>query len=224
MRPKTRVYIDGFNLYHAIEHTPYKWLNIARLCELLLPRNEITHIDYFTAPAGDTPDSPDRSIRQHIFWRALATLPTLTRYNGNFVSRPKKKPLAPPRRWDDPNDPDLAFLGQDGSPKSAIVYNLEEKGSDVNLATHLLADAFRRMCHVAVVISNDTDLVEPIRVVSKELLIPVGIVNPRPKPPPDKLAAAADFKRHITKRLLKRSLFPEELKDTAGTFRKPDAW
>jgi len=41
----------------------------------------------------------------------------------------------------------------------------EEKGSDVNLATHLLHDGFRGMFEAAVLITNDSDLTEPVRVV-----------------------------------------------------------
>jgi len=46
---------------------------------------------------------------------------------------------------------------------------MEEKGSDVNLACHLVNDAWAGRFDAAVVISNDTDLVEPIRIVTQEL-------------------------------------------------------
>jgi hypothetical protein len=42
------------------------------------------------------------------------------------------------------------------------VIKTEEKGSDVNLATYLLADAFRAECQASVVVTNDSDLAEPI--------------------------------------------------------------
>jgi len=36
------VYIDGFNFYYgAVRETPYKWLDFNRMCQLLLPRDEI---------------------------------------------------------------------------------------------------------------------------------------------------------------------------------------
>ena len=44
------------------------------------------------------------------------------------------------------------------------VVKTEEKGSDVNLACHLVADAFEKKCDAAFVISNDSDLLEPIRI------------------------------------------------------------
>lgn len=54
-RVRVNAYIDGFNLYFVcLENTPYRWLNVARLCEHLLdplfPRYELNHIRYFTAP------------------------------------------------------------------------------------------------------------------------------------------------------------------------------
>jgi hypothetical protein len=46
----TNVYIDGFNLYYgALRNRPYRWLNLERLCQLLLPKNTIGEIKYFTA-------------------------------------------------------------------------------------------------------------------------------------------------------------------------------
>lgn len=40
---KTSVYIDGFNLYYgALKQTPYKWLDIGKLCQVMLPAHVIT--------------------------------------------------------------------------------------------------------------------------------------------------------------------------------------
>ena len=54
----------------------------------------------------------------------------------------------------------------------------EEKGSDVNLASHLLVDGFTGKYEVAVVVSNDADLLEPHpRLVRAVLGLPVGVVK-----------------------------------------------
>jgi hypothetical protein len=45
------------------------------------------------------------------------------------------------------------------------------------LRAYLLADAFRQDCEAVVVITNDSDLKEPIRVVRSELGLPVGVVK-----------------------------------------------
>lgn len=62
--------------------------------------------------------------------------------------------------------------------KRVWVDKTEEKGSDVNLASHLLRDAFRGAFQVAVLITNDSDLAEPVRIVRQELNLPVGILSP----------------------------------------------
>ena len=54
----------------------------------------------------------------------------------------------------------------------------EEKGSDVNLASHLVRDAYQQAFQVAVLITNDSDLAEPVRIVRQELNLPVGVLNP----------------------------------------------
>jgi len=36
------VYVDGFNLYYgAVKGTPNKWLDIKKMVQLMLPRNQI---------------------------------------------------------------------------------------------------------------------------------------------------------------------------------------
>lgn len=48
---RTYVYIDGFNLYYrAVKNTPYKWLDLKKLCmHLINPKHNIIKIKYFTA-------------------------------------------------------------------------------------------------------------------------------------------------------------------------------
>ena len=58
-------------------------------------------------------------------------------------------------------------------------WRIEEKATDVNLAVHLIADVFRNNFDVALVISNDSDLCEPIRMTVQELGKRVVVVNPR---------------------------------------------
>jgi len=46
----TNAYVDAFNLYfRCLKDTPHKWLDLRKLCELLLPKNRIATINYFTA-------------------------------------------------------------------------------------------------------------------------------------------------------------------------------
>ena len=77
------------------------------------------------------------------------------------------------------------------------VVKVEEKGSDVNLASHLLLDAFQGSFDVAAVLSNDSDLVEPIRIVTKVLGKPVGLLSPVSNPTLE-LKNVASFIRRIS--------------------------
>jgi hypothetical protein len=73
---RVNVYIDGFNLYYgAVKGTPYRWLNLPEMCRLLLPRDQILQIKYFTALVNPRASDPDQRGRQETFLRALQTIP-----------------------------------------------------------------------------------------------------------------------------------------------------
>ena len=54
------------------------------------------------------------------------------------------------------------------------VIKTEEKGSDVNLATLPVAHAYQDRYEAAIVLSNDSDLVLPTRIVREELRLGSG--------------------------------------------------
>ena len=105
----------------------------------------------------------------------------------------------------------------------AKVIKVEEKGSDVNLATHLLHDAYRNRFDVAVLITGDTDLLEAMRIVSKELGKKVGVFNPQ-KHPCQMLLKQVDFYQQIRQPMVAASQFPLTLTDKYGTFSKLGKW
>jgi hypothetical protein len=128
------VYVDAFNLYYgAVKDTPYKWLDLRSLAEKLITSHEVKRIRYFTARLHPRPDDPQIAQRQQAYIRALETLPGLTVHYGRFLSKRVRAPLANPGP---------------GQPRTAEVLRTEEKGSDVNLATYLLLDAFDRDFHL----------------------------------------------------------------------------
>jgi len=206
---RVNVYVDGFNLYYGIKDTSHKWLNPLALTTRLLPEHTINHIHYFTARITAPPDDPGKPQRQDVFIRALSTIPNLTLHWGQFVSRPRRMPLVSP----------LA----DGTTMVEVM-RTEEKGSDVNLATWLLLDGLQRKYEMAVVVSNDSDLVEPIRVVRATLGLPVGVFNPQPFQHSSELRKEAIFCRHIHAKAYAACQFPQELSDAKGIFRKPPEW
>ncbi len=206
---KTNVYIDAFNLYYGwLRNTPYRWLDISKLCDALLTKNQINQIKYFTALVSNRPEDPTQAIRQQTYLRALATIPNLKVIKGHYLSHKVMMPLASP---------------QLNGPKSVKVIKTEEKGSDVNLASHFLMDAFKKDFEVAVIISNDSDLLGPIKMVKEEFKYRVGIINPQKRPSRVLLQEAMFFKS-IRPNLLKESQFPETMLDAHGTFHKPPTW
>ncbi len=206
---RTNVYIDGFNFYYgAVKGTPYKWVDLARLCTLLLPKNQINQVKYFTAPVSARPGDPDQPNRQQMYFRALRTCPNLSIIEGRFLtSTVRMRPARPIR----------------GMPRHVEVEKTEEKGSDVNLATHLLCDGFRDEYDVAVVVTNDSDLLAPIRFVRHELKKVVGVLNPHRRAS-NVLAREADFIKPIRAWALQASQFPLTLADGSGTIAKPPSW
>ncbi|MEZ5260007.1 MAG: NYN domain-containing protein, partial [Ilumatobacteraceae bacterium] len=52
----------------------------------------------------------------------------------------------------------------------------EEKGTDVNVAAHLLTDVLTNEVDAAIVVSNDSDLALPVTAARSH--VPVGVVNP----------------------------------------------
>lgn len=207
---KTNVYVDGFNLYYgALKGTPYKWLDIRKLCELLLLNNHIHQIKYFTALVSARPHDPDQPVRQQTYLRALQTLPNTAVIKGSFLSHPILLPLAKPNPMMHQN--------------SVWVIKTEEKGSDVNLATHLLSDGYKQEYDIAVMITNDSDLLAPMRIVRNELKLPVGIINPQ-KRPSWALRSHASFIKPVRGWALQASQLPGTVADADGSFNKPASW
>jgi hypothetical protein len=108
--------------------------------------------------------------------------------------------------------------------RSIEVWRTEEKGSDVNLATYLLADGFEGQYDLAIVISNDSDLRLPIQAVRRRLGLTVGVLNPIRQSPSAALRQVASFVRPIRNGPLSASQFPSILRDEQGAFRKPSSW
>ncbi len=76
---------------------------------------------------------------------------------------------------------------------------------------------------VAAMVTNDSDLLEPMRIVRTELNLPVGLVNLQ-TPPSFHLRAQATFMKTLRPGVLRASQFPSSPADAHGTFHKPEGW
>ena len=208
---KTNVYVDGFNLYYrALKDTPFRWLDLGKLAEVLFPEETINQICYFTALLYARANDPGQPRRQLVYLRALATLPNFEAHFGMFRSRTKRRPLVSP----------IA-----GLPEYVLIKEAEEKGSDVNLVTRLLVDGFNHEYEHAVIVSNDSDFASAIQYVREGLHLRVAVVNPDFNNVTHRdLVDAATYVKRLRKSHLRRSQFPNTLTDVHGTIRKPPSW
>lgn len=151
--PKERVavYVDGFNLYHAIDNLkkPYlKWVNIRRLASLLIkPKTqEVVFVRYFSALGKHFSGTPKvhRLTRHRAYLRALEAKGVDVQL-GNFAKR------------------DMHF-GDKGGRYKAKWCRHEEKQTDVGIAVNLIHDAHRNVFDRALVVSLDTDMLPAFRI------------------------------------------------------------
>lgn len=217
---RTLVYVDGFNLYFRLvqKRPALKWLNVKQLAVTVLNReNTVVGVKYYTARVSGHLD-PFAPGRQQVYLSALKTVPEISIHMGSFLTSEKFATLVKP-----PEFRPRVTLPKPW-PDVAKVLKVEEKGSDVNLASHLLLDAFQEKFDVAAILSNDSDLVEPIRVVSQILKKPVGLLSPVSNPTPA-LREVASFIKHISFSDLASSQFPDPvIQDDGRELHKPASW
>jgi uncharacterized LabA/DUF88 family protein len=150
---RTIIYIDGFNLYYGcLKQTQYKWLDLYALFNHLLDdTHTISKIKYYTADISSRAGNEESRLRQKYYLQAIQShTPNLEIYKGHYLTHKiKAKNANPP-------------------PEFVKVFKTEEKGSDVNLALHLLNDAWLDEYDCAVVVSNDSDLAESLRLVKSQ--------------------------------------------------------
>ncbi len=217
-------YIDGFNLYNgALRNTPYKWLDLQAFSESLRPTDQVSSVKFFSAKVNARPNDVAQPLRQMLYWRALRTIPTIEIIEGHFLTKQTRLP--------DVADTDrITALQRAGTktagmvPRMAHVYRSEEKGTDVNLAVHLVHDAHLSRFDGAIVVSNDSDLAGAIRIVRREIGKPVFVFHPSNANPSFQLRAAASRFHPVASHHLMNSQFPPMLTDTRGTFSKPATW
>jgi len=199
------LYVDGFNLFYgSLKGTPYRWLDLRHLAQLMLPDQDVIAVKYFTA----TVDSPSGSVKQQLYMAALEQSGVQI-YRGHFLSHAKLRPLK-------------AACAQCGKTKVEVIIT-EEKGTDVNLATHLVYDACSDAFDVAAVLSNDSDLVTPIAFAREKCRKVVGVINPQ-RNPARALLKAASFYKKLRTGVLAASQLPSVVEHAGRRLEKPRGW
>jgi uncharacterized LabA/DUF88 family protein len=200
---RVAVFVDGFNVYHALERNPefrkYKWLDYAVLARCYLR-------------GGDTPEKvylfttlatwePSEVARHHVYLHLL-------RRQGVEVVLGKFKMR------------DRRCLLCHQSYRSP-----EEKLTDVNIAVHLLRGAFLDEYDRAVLVKGDTDLLPAIQAVQQTFPAKeVGVVIPIGNRSND-LIAQCNFRLRMKEEQLSCSQFPDEVDGPVlGKLRRPETW
>jgi hypothetical protein len=202
-------FIDGFNLYHALDYLKtgpdhlkyrkYKWLNLYKLASLFVGRlDSLQEVLLFTSFA--TWD-PAKVGRHKVFIRANETVGVSVVY-GEFKRKEKRCSLC-----------------------HGKYPTFEEKQTDVNIALALLQYAIKDRYDRAVIVSGDTDLIPAIKAVrstfpAKQIgvMIPIGRSS-------DDLLNQADFRFKMREYHLASSRFPNQIRlADSSTLDCPITW
>jgi hypothetical protein len=237
------VYVDGYNLYYGARRqcgrgtAGWRWLDVRALTQPLVGWRGATvaRVVYCTARV-DPADAPGAARDQSIYLEALLRSRSVDEIaEGRYVSWAKEEPLVNERsgrprptlyqRTDEQWDQRLPVRGvEDSAMVMATVRKREEKGSDVNVASHLLLDVLTGRVDGAVVVSNDSDLETPLRFARER--VPVGTVNPSSNPTAGALKGipTQGAGGHWWRRLGADDFRAAQLPDIVDSLHKPAGW
>lgn len=240
------VYIDGFNLYYGAKRqfddsqTGWKWIDLRVLAarrNFHTPGATIDRVVYCTARITDE-DSVGAAQRQSVYLNALAASGAVDEISEGFYQSYAKAAVMTneasgtknPTVFEDDQataqwSPELLLHRvEDTGNILATVRKREEKGSDVNVATHLLVDVLTHRVDAALVISNDSDLGLPVKVARQH--VPVGVVNPGIRYMAGALRGnpGDGVGGHFWGQLRRNDYLQSQLPDQVGHLHKPASW
>jgi uncharacterized LabA/DUF88 family protein len=197
---RVSAFVDGFNLYHAIDdlgRNDLKWLNLRDLlsCFTKPDIHDLREIFYFSAYADWMPDKRKRHMA---YVRALRHA-RITPVMGNFKEN-QQRCLGCGRTW-------TAH---------------EEKQSDVNLAVELVREAYKNSYDLALIVTSDSDLAPPIKLLCE--IFPekkVKVISPPGRMHSKELGRLASKRAKIQIEHLEKSLFPADLATATGLVVRP---
>ena len=165
------VYIDGYNLYYGMRAdfgNRYMWLDLQALSESLLQQQaELIAVKYFTAITRSTSGSKHR---QDVYLKALqAHCAKLEIFYGRFLSKSRR------------------FQGCQAEHKF-----FEEKKTDVNIACEIINDAYLDRYDLCYLVSGDSDLVPPLKIIKQPHLSKRSIVAHPPRRKSSELCSIAN--------------------------------
>jgi len=194
-------YIDGLNVYQGMSAKGWRdllWLDYRSLCEdLTYPWQHLESVKYFTAHRRHPPES---YARQEIYFNALDARGGVQRIEGKFEK----------------NKVPCVHCGR-------MTESFRERRTDVNLASHLVGDAAHDRFDLALLISGDSDFIEPVRQVQL-LGKKVKLARP-PSRRSDELGSTCNHMTDIRKNHLARNQLPNPIERSKGNpIKCPYGW
>jgi hypothetical protein len=239
------VLIDAYNLYYAGRKLcgrgvpGWRWLDIRALATALVGEQAaiwqdamVERIVYCTARI-DAATNPSGASDQDVYLKALAATGSVDHIEyGNYIAKVVKRPLATENLRHkpvivQPAWPIMVQRAGSAVPDATFMASVamwEEKGSDVNVASHLLVDVLDGVIDAAVVISNDSDLRWPVQEARRR--VPVGVVNPGSGYTAGSLSAlpTVGVGRHWWRTLRAPDFLAHQMPARAGRHQRPDGW
>jgi uncharacterized LabA/DUF88 family protein len=179
MSIRTSIFVDGYNLYYGrIRNTPHKWLDIVTWCDQLLEQrsqNEIaSRVHLCTAYAsGSFAGHGQASVEaQANYLRALQAQHSsrLSILFGSHVWNRQGTPMPV-------FNPGQAYDRQ----QRVLVWKIEEKQTDVNMALAMYRDCSKGLCDRIILVSNDSDAAPALQAIKEDFPhIMRGLVLPLP--------------------------------------------
>ena len=160
---------------------------------------EVVAIKYFTAQIKTYPFDLRKVQRQQFYLRAVQLLPRVKIIEGFYTKHKIRMPFY--------KEPCLSCDKSDGM---AAVVKLEEKRSDVNIATEMLLDATSGAADAFMLISGDSDLAGPVAAIRYQVKRPVAVYNPH-NGASDELRKFASLYKNIPRDLPSRCQLPESI-------------
>ena len=181
-------YIDGFNLYHAIDDLKLhhlKWVDLRSLIgSFLKAGQELIAVNYYSAYATWRPDE----FARHRQFVAALQATGVSVHMSDFMVR-SRRCFTCGARWD----------------------SHEEKQTDVRMAVDIVADTLDDKLDLAIVVTADSDLrpaVQKVRATGTKRLLMIA--------PPGRFSRARDLRHNvaITRGRIARCLLAKRLSTT----------
>jgi uncharacterized LabA/DUF88 family protein len=204
-RQRIIIYVDGFNFYWGLKSKGWRkfyWLDIVGFfSSLLRPHQELVELKYFTAPSID----PEQGKRQNALFSANKLNPKFKLHFGKYIAKK---------------------ITCRGTCKESF-QSLEEKETDVRIATQMISDVISGKCDISILVSADSDMVPPIEFIREYKPTHKIFVYFPPNRYSSNLNSLADRIRKLDTDHIAFATYilPNEITTSAGyIIKKPSSW